>query len=394
MRGRYVSHTWTHDPSLYAPPRYRRACKYDAWVPDEVTDFNPTVPADLAGVVSDAEAATRSLNDRARPALRPLARLLLRTESIASSKVEGLQADARSLARAEAKADAARFVGSDVSEVLANIDAMELAVEETAAAATITVHGLVDIHEALMRQAPNSAIAGRVRGVQNWIGGNDYNPCGADFVPPPPEHLERLLADLCEFCNSDHLPPLIQAAVAHAQFETIHPFEDGNGRTGRALIHVLLRRRGLAPSYVPPISVVLASEKGRYIDGLTQYRGDGLDTWIERFAVAAARAATLAERYLGRVEDLQDRWREQLRDHADLRADAAAWAVIGELPAHPVITVPVATAVTGRSKSSTAVAIDQLVDAGVLIPLSESKRNRAWEVAGLLDLLAELEAGE
>ena len=156
---------------------------------------------------------------------------------------------------------------------------------------------------------------------------------------------------------------------------------------------MLLRRRGLAPSYVPPISVVLAAKKDRYIDGLIQYRDGDLDEWIERFAVAAAQAANLAERYLGRVQELQDAWREQLRDHADLRADAAAWAVIDELPGHPVITVPVATAVTGRSKSSTAVAVDQLVDAGILHPLSESKRNRAWEAAGLLDLLAELEAG-
>lgn len=394
MRGHYVSHTWAHEPSLYAPPKYRKACKYDAFIPDGVNEFNPTIPAELAGVVSDAEAATRSLNDRAGPALRPLARLLLRTESIASSKVEGLQADARSLARAEAKADVGRNVGSDVLEVLANIDAMELAVEETAAQPTITVDGLLDIHETLMRRAPNASIAGRVRSVQNWLGGNDYNPCEADFVPPPPEHVAKLLDDLCGFCNSDHLPPLIQAAVAHAQFETVHPFEDGNGRTGRALIHVLLRRRGLAPSYVPPISVVLAANKDRYIDGLTQYRDGDLDDWIERFAVAAAQAATLAERYLGRVQDLQEEWRVKLRDHADLRADAAAWAVIDELPGHPVITVPMATAVTRRSKSSTAVAVDQLVDAGILLPLSESKRNRAWEASGLLDLLAELEAGQ
>jgi Fic family protein len=393
MRGRYISATWSHDPTLYAPPKYRKACKYDAFLPDGLSDFNPSIPAELAGVVSGAEAAIGSLNDRARPALRPLVRLLLRTESIASSKVEGLQADARSLARAEAKADVGKNIGSDVAEVLANIDAMELAVEETAAQATITLDSLVAIHESLMRRAPNASIAGQVRDVQNWIGGNDYNPCGADFVPPPPENVAKLLADLCDFCNSDHLPPLIQAAIAHAQFETIHPFEDGNGRTGRALIHVLLRRRGLAPSYVPPISVVLAAKKDRYIDGLIQYRDGDLDEWIERFAVAAAQAANLAERYLGRVQELQDAWREQLRDHADLRADAAAWAVIDELPGHPVITVPVATAVTGRSKSSTTVAVDQLVDAAILHPLSESKRNRAWEAAGLLDLLAELEAG-
>jgi Fic family protein len=393
MRGRYVSATWTHDPTLYAPAKYRRACAYDAFVPEGLSNFNPSLPAELAGLVSDAEAAIVSLNARARPALRPLARLLLRTESIASSKVEGLHADARSLARAEVKDDAGQNVGADVGEILANIDAMELAVEETAAQSSITVDSLIAIDGSLMRRAPNASIAGRVRDAQNWIGGNDYNPCGADFVPPPPEHVAPLLDDLCEFCNSDVLPPLIQAAIAHAQFEIIHPFDDGNGRTGRALLHVLLRRRGLAPSYVPPVSVVLAANKDRYIHGLTQYRDGDLEAWLERFAVATAQAANLAERYLGRVEELQDVWRERLRDHADLRADAAAWAVIEELPGHPVNTGPVATAVTGRSKSSTAVAVAHLVDTGILLPLSESKRNRAWEANGLLDLLAELEAG-
>ncbi len=317
----------------------------------------------------------------------------MRTESIASSKVEGLQADARSLARAEANADAGKNVGTVVAEVLANIDAMELAVEETSAAPAITTGHLTDIHAALMRSAPNAGIAGQVRESQNWIGGNDYNPCGAAFVPPPPDEVDALLADLCGLANSEHLPPLIHAAVAHAQFETIHPFEDGNGRTGRALIHVLLRRRDLAPSYVPPISVVLAADRDSYIEGLTRFRDGDVEAWLERFAAASARAAGLAQRYLAEVLDLQDQWRQRQRDHTDLRSDAAAWAVIDELPGHPVITLPVATAVTGRSKSSTAVALDQLADAGILVPLSASKRNRAWEADGLLDLLAELEAG-
>jgi Fic family protein len=356
-----------------------------------VAEFAEPVPAGLAGVVSDAEAAVRSLNERANPALRPLARLLLRTESIASSKVEGLQVDARTLARAEARAEGGRSIGPVVAEILANNDAMELAVEQASAAHAITTPRLVAIHHELLRNAPSSRIAGKIRTVQNWIGGNDYNPCGAAFVPPPPEEVGPLLDDLCDLCNSDHLPPLIQAAVAHAQFETIHPFEDGNGRTGRALIHVILRRRGLAPSYVPPISVVFADRKAAYIEGLTRFQRGEVSRWIERFATAAARAARLAERYLAAVAELQDRWRAKLERKARLRSDAAAWAVIDQLPGHPVITLPTATAATGRSKSSTAVALDQLVDAGILVPTSASKRNRSWEAEGLLDLLTGLE---
>ena len=135
-----------------------------------------------------------------------------------------------------------------------------------------------------------------LREQQNWIGGNDYNPCGAAFVPPPPEEVTRLLGDLVRFADDDALPPIVQAAFAHAQFETIHPFEDGNGRTGRALIQILLLRRGLASTFVPPISIVFAQRKDAYIGGLTSYREDRLADWIESFAGAAARAATLASR--------------------------------------------------------------------------------------------------
>lgn len=175
-------------------------------------------------MISDAEDAVRSLNASARPALAPLARLLLRTESIASSKVEGMQFDARTLARAEVKTDTGMKVSSTALEVLANIDAMTLAVEEATTDAELELSRIVDIHRVLLENASDREVAGTVRTGQNWIGGNDYNPCGAAFVPPPEDELGPLLADLCAFCNETELPPRVQAAVAHAQFEVIHPF--------------------------------------------------------------------------------------------------------------------------------------------------------------------------
>jgi len=213
-------------------------------------------------------------------------------------------------------------------------------------------------------------------------------------VPPPPEEVAALLADLCDAVNDDVLPPLVQAALVHAQFETIHPFDDGNGRTGRALIHVVLRRRGVAPAYVPPISVVLANARDRYIDGLTRFREDGVGEWVEHFAAAAAGAAHLAKAYLRAVQELSVHWRAQLAAGAAPRAGAAAWAVIEILPAHPMVTGAVAAAATGRSRAPIYQALRELETAGVLMPLSASKRNQSWEAVGLLDLLAGLEAGE
>lgn len=394
MRGRYVQRVWQHDPTLYAPPSYRRACSYDAFIPDPILDLDIDLPGDVAGVLSEAEHAVAELNRAGGPGLAPLARLLLRTESIASSKVEGMQVDARTLARAEANQETGHRIGPQASEILANIDAMELAVEQAASAEGIRPQNLRDIHRVLLAQDPTTRMPGEWRDSQNWIGGNDYNPCGADYVPPPPVELERLIDDLCRFCNDETLPPLLQAAVAHAQFETIHPFADGNGRTGRALVQVIVRRRGIAPAFVPPISVVLASQKERYISGLTAFREDRVAEWVTVFAVATAAAAQLARRYGERVAKLQDRWREQLRKQSNPRSDAAAWAIIDVLPAHPIISVPLAVVATSRTRPAITNAIDELHQAGILIPLSTSRRNRAWEAEGLLDLVVGLESGE
>ncbi len=395
MPGSLVRRTWQSNERLDAPPKYRRACHYDAFVPDSLAGVALSLPADTAGVISHAEAAIRRLNATADNALAPLAHLLLRSESIASSKIEGLQVGARQLARAEVERSTGVPVSATAGELIDNVEAMELAIGDASKARSFQRQHVVAIHERLMRHAPNAKIAGRVRTEQNWIGGNDYNPCGAEFVPPPPEEVARLLDDLGMAIDGDLLPPLVQAALAHAQFETIHPFADGNGRTGRALIHVVLRRRDVTPRFVPPISVVFAAARDRYIAGLTDFRGDGVVRWIEQFAAAAARAASLAEGYLTEVKALREHWRERLANHPDSpRQDGAAWSIIDQLPGHPLITARVAEQKTGRARAAIYTAIDQLANAGVLMPTSDSKRNRSWEAAGLLPIIERLDAGE
>jgi len=367
-------------------------------IPDPLSTLGVRLTGELAALVSEAEQALLLLNSDGGSALAPLARLLLRTESIASSKVEGMQLGVRELARAEAKAGSGSTPESTALEVLANIDAMVLAVESAAEGERFAEDEIRAIHRRLLERSLYRQIAGEFRRSQNWIGGNDYTPCGADFVPPPPDMLTPLLHDLCDAVNDDRLPPLVQAALVHAQFETLHPFDDGNGRTGRALVHVILRRRGIAPQFVPPISVVFAGARAPYIAALTRFRDageEGVSAWIEHFAAAMRRAAALASSYIVDVRAMQEHWRSMLRRQSLVpRADAAAWAIIDLLPAHPMLSAPVATAVTGRSKSRVYEAIEQLVAAGVLLPLSPGRRNRSWEAAGLLDLIAQLEQGQ
>ncbi|HEX2166371.1 MAG TPA: Fic family protein [Longimicrobiales bacterium] len=397
MSGRLIERVWEANLERDTPARYRKACRYQAFVPDPLAGLDLMIDLGLAGLVSEAEAEVQRLNDLARPALLPLSRLLLRTESIASSKVEGLAVDAKALARAEAKLDVGEGrVSSTAVDVLANIDAMETAVHEASSAATFGVAEIIRVHERLLAKSIYSHLAGRIRTGQNWIGGNDHNPCGAEFVPPPPEEVPGLLDDLCAAINDDVLPPIVQAALVHAQFETIHPFGDGNGRVGRALIHVVLRRRGIARHYVPPISVLFARRRDRYIVGLMRFRDEeGLPAWIERFAAATAGAARLAARYLDEVAGLDQQWREALAASPNRpRSDAAAWLIIAELPAHPYITAPIAAAVTKRSRPQVYEGIEQLIGAGILLPAGKAGRAQVYEVRGLLDVMEALERGD
>ena len=291
MPGKFLPRTAQYNPALDAPARYRKACRYEAFIPDELASLQLKLDGTVAGAVSDAEQAIRLLNAVPAGDLRAMGRLLLRGESTASSKIEGMQLDARELARAEARNETGARVSDTARDVIANIDAMTLAVEDAASVERFEQGAIRGIHRTLMDRSASPRLAGRFRTEQNWIGGNDYNPCGADFVPPPPEDVPRLLVDLCDAINDDVLPPIVQAALVHAQFETIHPFHDGNGRTGRALIHVVLRRRGIAVHYVPPISVSLAMAKDRYIAGLTAFRGADVQGWIAYFADAARHSA-------------------------------------------------------------------------------------------------------
>lgn len=207
-----------------------------------------------------------------------------------------------------------------------------------------------------------------------------------------------MLGDLCAFCNEDTLPAVAQAAIAHAQFETIHPFADGNGRTGRAVVHVLLRRRGLAPVVVPPVSLVLATWSQDYIAGLTATRSpsdpdtpeaiDGLNRWIALFAAALTRAVADAGDYEHRVREIQTRWREAV---GKVRSDSAVLRLIDALPGAPLVTVQTAAALIDRSVQATNEAIAQLQASGVLNQTTIGKRNRGFEAPDLIDAFTALE---
>jgi Fic family protein len=380
----------------------RRGCEYGVYIPDPLAGRAFTFDGAVAADVADAEAAIARLNVEASSLVstEAIARLLLRAEAVASSKIEGLEVGARRLLRFEAARGLEAPGRQDVTaeEVLGSIDAMAAALEAADSDARITVDTILAIHRRLLAGTRFEVHGGRVRKEQNWVGGSAYNPCAAAFVPPPPEEVPPLLADLADFCNDDSLPAVAQAAIAHAQFETIHPFVNGNGRTGRALIQTVLRRRGLATRVVPPVSLVLATIAADYVAGLTAYRhlGDpgapaavaGLNDWVGLFAGACIRSTKDAAGFEARVRAIQRGWRERL---GSVRRDSTVDLLIEALPGMPVLTVSAAGKLLGRSFPAANGAMQTLLDAGVVKQTTVGRRNRAFEAVEIIDAFTELE---
>lgn len=384
---RWVALRWEADPDAYGGRRARAAFTYEAFVPDPIADLRVDLAGETALSVSQAELAIQALNAGPRTGgLEAMAPLLLRAESVASSRIEGLELSQRNLARALFDPQAAKGTALAVA---ANVRAMELAIARGTADDPFTMADLIEIHRVLL-EGVDDGIAGRVRTEQNWIGGRWSSPIDAEFVPPPPDEVDALLRDLVAFMEREDLPAVVQAAIAHAQFETIHPFADGNGRVGRALIQVVLRRRGLAPRFVPPVSVVLATNRDAYVRGLTAFRDGRVGEWCRSFALACRSAADDSRRLGERIDALEAEWRVRA---GRPRAGSAADRIIGLLPSQPILSVATAQKALGGSDESMRLALNDLAERGVLRQITAGRYARAWAADELFELLNDHERG-
>ena len=368
-------------PSLSGGRPARQGFFYDAFAGWNIARAEPTLSTETVQDLARAESAVRRLNEdppRSEP-LEALTHQLLRSEAVASSRIEGLELSHKNLAEA---AFDPKLASANAASVLGNVKAMEEALRLGSRSTRITVDTVLKIHARLFKGTRDERIAGRLRTTQNWIGHRD-NPYRAAFVPVPEDDVSRLLEDLLAFITRKDLTPLTQAAIAHAQFETIHPFEDGNGRIGRILIHLILRRRGLAPHYVPPISLVLAANYDAYIAGLTAYRARREDEWIGMFSRATGIAAEGARTLAADIESLKTQWRKV----AAPRGGSAAAKLIDLLPLHPVFDLRTATAFLDVSDEAARLGIERLDRAGVVKEVTKRKWGRAWEAVGLFALL-------
>lgn len=354
----------------------RQAGKYDAAIPASIAELAVTLPV---AVLADAEEASTEIarfDAELGDEIAPFSSVLLRSESAASSNIENLTASARAIAEAEALGDTSR---RNATLIVSNTEAMKAAV---ALADHLDEHAILAMHAALMRDN-DPASAGRWRTEEVWIGGGNFGPHGADYIAPHHSRVPDTIADLLDFTRRTDVPALPQIAIAHAQFETIHPFTDGNGRTGRALIQAVLRHKRLTRQITVPVSAGLLTNTDAYFDALGAYRQGDVAPIVARLSEASLLAVANGRQLVSDLRSIRESWDSKIA----ARRDSAVHRVADLLIKHPVLNARFLQRELNIRTGNARRYIDPLAESGIIVEFTDRARNRAWRAPEVLSAL-------
>ncbi|MDN5795652.1 MAG: Fic family protein [Intrasporangium sp.] len=340
-----------------------------------IADVALSLASDLAADIDDAQRSLSGFDAAAGGEIAPFVSVLLRSESAASSQIENLTSSARALAEAEID-EGGR---TNAAMILGNVRAMRAAID---LAGALDEAAILAMHDALLRDDLGHA-AGAWRTEPVWIGGAAHHPHGAAFVPPMAAQVPALVADLVSFMDRDDLPPLALAALAHAQFETIHPFTDGNGRTGRALLHAILLNTGAARHVTVPISAGLLASRDDYFAALTAYREGDIEPILREVASATRVGVLVGRDLVTRLRSAREEWGHRLT----VRSDATVLSVADLLVRQPVITARVVMDACRVSAPTAQSAVRRLVEVGILLESTGRRRGRVYRAPDILAAL-------
>lgn len=347
--------------------RERVRLPYSAAIVPPIAELPVSVSGDLAADADEATQLLTRFDAEVGPGGLPFASILLRTESASSSEIEHLISGARAIAEAEL---GERETGN-AAQIVRNVRTMEAALT---LADDIDGRSIIAMQSALLGAfAPQ--LTGRWRDEQVWIGGGSLSPHLAEFVPPRHERVPAAMDDLVSFIGRLDIPVLAHVAITHAQFETIHPFPDGNGRTGRALVQAMLRHREVTTNITVPVSAGLLHDVNGYYDALNSYRRGDIGPIVAAFARAAGYAVINGRQLVRDIRGVQGDWEDKMRG---LRSDAAARRVAVLAIAHPALNYEIVARELAIAPTTALRALEALVERGVLRPANSQRRNRIW----------------
>ena len=369
---------------------------YLAFLPNTLP---PDLPAfnqdDLLALTNAAEIVGRLAGTATQlPNPNLFVAMYVRKEAILSSKIEGIEStldEVLDYEQDEADREDPVDQGSRIEQVVNYVRAANLGSERIGPGNHITLTLIRELHAVLMHGARNEGDgpAGEFRQAQNWIGARGTSPVDARYVPPPVERMRMALGNLAFYIN-EHVGTsvLVRCAIAHAQFETIHPFHDGNGRVGRLLIPLILKKYGTLPQPLLYLSLYLLAHRQEYYDRLTliRSRGDWMG-WIRFFCDAVCRTGEDALATIARVEDLRANIREKTRGFQP-KAKVLSEALFD----NPVLSTNSAMKIIRSSFPTAQTSLQKLVDAGILVETTGKKRNKRYRFAPYIDILSK--AGE
>lgn len=360
---------------------------YASTLPARLGDLVLDLPADLATDAEDAAAALAGFDKHARhrlggdsPALAPMSECLLRTEAAVSSQLANLPADARQVALAALGPSTSGHALAVAAHARTLRTALRLADD-------LDEQTVLALHLELLGSRPGwEGRAGRYRDQLAWVGGSSVTPRGAAYVGPKSPLVPSAMRDLTAFVQREDLPVVAHAAIAHAQLETIRPFASGNARTARALVHAMLRAKGVVRATTAPLSAGLVVGAAGHADALVAYRAGDARPVVERFAAAARFAAHSGADLVDRLTDQLDAGHQQLTA-APRRPEAETWRVLPLLLAQPVVTVRSVQDHLGLSPATAQRALGQLAEVGVVTGRTGLTRDRVWQHDGILAVL-------
>ena len=349
---------------------------YQAAIPASIaTAPKPAISNDLLERTADLMAALARFDAAQETRGYNLPALLLRSESAASSQIERLTSSARNVALAELSDDAP----GNATIIAGNVTAMQRALELSD---RITVDALLDIHRSLLARS-GASFAGELRSEPVWVGGSAYSPHGALFVPPQHSRIAAALDDLVSFAKRTDLNPFAKAALVHAQLETIHPFIDGNGRTGRTLIHKVLRREGVLTHATLPLSAGLLHNTETYMDAIRSYQEGDPTPIIAQVIEATELSLAIGGLVASAVDDVVATWRSAITE----RAGASIHRLPSILVEQPVVNSQFLADRLGITPRATTTLIERACAYGMIRPMGSRRRGEFYQSDDVLAVL-------
>lgn len=346
-------------------------------------DFYPPLKLQLVTDESLLVVARADMNAFERPV--DIGSFMIHAEARASSKIEGITAPATEVVKALKEMSAHRHAMSTA----AGLKAMSDLVRSVSKRGYFRLEDILNAHRTLMDDEPDESLSsGALRDVQNWIGRSNHSPRDALYVPPTPARVAELMDDLVKYLNRDDVPVMVQAAIGHAQFESIHPFVDGNGRVGRALIAAVLCRRRVTNNTVIPLSFGLLARRCDYYEALEEYRAGNPVPVIELLARSIWASSIESRETIARLQAVPAEWAAEIKP----RDGSAAANLIPAFCQQVVMNSGDALQVSGSGAPQTYKALLTLTDAGFLQEVTGRQKNRVWAVSEILAETGDLES--